>query len=59
MIDRQHNEITYECDACDETLATGQSEFADAHAMFRREGWKAEKVGDEWVHTCPRCRVVI
>jgi hypothetical protein len=43
----------------DETLATGQSEFADAHAMFRREGWKAEKVGDEWVHTCPRCRVVI
>lgn len=59
MIDRQHHEIVFECDACDETLATGESEFNDAISMFRRDGWKSEKVGDEWVHTCPRCRVVI
>lgn len=59
MIDRQHGEITYECDACDETLATGGSEFNDALAMFRRDGWRAEKVGDEWTHLCPKCRVVI
>lgn len=56
MIDRQHGEIVFECDACDETLETGESEWADAHSQFRRDGWKSEKVGDEWVHTCPNCR---
>lgn len=59
MIDRQHGEITFECDACDETLATGESEWADAQVYFRNDGWKAEKVGSEWTHLCPKCRVVI
>ena len=56
MIDRQFGEITFECDACDETLETGEEDWTQAHAQFRSEGWKAEKVGDEWVHTCPKCR---
>jgi len=56
MIDRQYGEITYECDGCDETLETGETEFSDALAMFRRDGWKAEKVGTEWTHLCPACR---
>jgi hypothetical protein len=56
MIDRQYGEITYECDACDETLATGESEFNDALGMFRRDGWQAEKVGTEWTHLCPNCQ---
>lgn len=56
MIDRQHNQMVYECDACPETLETGESEFSDALAMFRREGWKAERVGFEWTHLCPDCR---
>lgn len=56
MIDRQFGELTYECDACDETLETGESEFSDALSQFRREGWKAEKVGSEWTHLCPKCQ---
>ena len=56
MIDRQYGEITYECDACDETLETGESEFSDALGMFRRNAWKAEKVGSEWTHLCPKCQ---
>jgi hypothetical protein len=56
VIDRQYGEITYECDGCDETLATGESEFSDALSTFRRDGWKAEKVGTEWTHLCPKCR---
>lgn len=56
MIDRQHRAIVFECDACDETLETGESEFPDAMAHFRRDGWKAEKVGTDWTHLCPDCR---
>lgn len=56
MIDRQHNAIVFECDGCPETLETDESEFSDAMAQLRREGWKAEKVGDEWVHLCVTCR---
>lgn len=56
MLDRQFGEITYECDACDETLETGEAEFSDALAMFRRDGWRAEKVGPEWTHLCPACQ---
>lgn len=56
MIDRQHGEIVYECDGCPETLETGESEWADAKALFDRRGWRAEKVGSEWTHLCPRCR---
>lgn len=36
MIDRQHGEITFECDACDETLATSESERVDGGARDRR-----------------------
>lgn len=55
MIDRQFGEITFECDACDATLETGEGEWAPAQAQFRRDGWRAEKVGDEWTHLCPAC----
>jgi hypothetical protein len=56
MIDRQHNAIVFECDGCPDVLETGEVEFPDAMAEFRRDGWKAEKIGDEWIHLCPNCR---
>lgn len=56
MIDRQHGKIAFECDGCDETIETGETEWADAIARFRREGWRSEKIGDEWVHLCPTCK---
>lgn len=56
MIDRQYGEINFECDACDATIETGESEWADAMAQFRRADWRSEKVGDEWTHLCPACQ---
>lgn len=56
MIDRQYGEITFECDACDETIETGESEWNDAMAHFRRLGWRSEKVGADWTHLCPKCQ---
>lgn len=56
MIDRQHGQIVFECDGCDETIETGEDEWNEAMAQFRSERWRAEKVGDEWTHLCPRCQ---
>lgn len=44
MIDRQNGGIILvECDSCNEALAS-----------MKREGWKARKIADEWLHGCPR-----
>jgi hypothetical protein len=58
MIDRQYGQIVFECDGCDELLHTKipVEDFNGAMAVFRREGWKAIKIGDEWVHECPNCQ---
>jgi hypothetical protein len=56
MIDRQHGEISFECDACDEVLDTSMSEWAEAMTIFRNADWRSEKVGDEWTHLCPKCQ---
>lgn len=58
MIHRDRGTIIFECDACDETLDTGEDDFPHAHAQFRLGGWRAEKVGDEWTHLCPACRKI-
>jgi hypothetical protein len=56
MIAHQYRKIVYECDSCDETLETDTRDFDDARAMFRQEGWRAQRpVGNEWVHKCPEC----
>lgn len=56
MIDRQHGAVIFECDNCSEVLETGEDDFMAALAVMRRENWKAVKVGDDWVHSCPECR---
>ena len=56
MIDRQHGAIVYECDGCETTLETGEDEWTPALAMLKRDGWKIEKVGTDWLHLCPDCR---
>jgi hypothetical protein len=55
MIDRQYGEITFECDGCEETLATGERDWPEAMAEFRTAGWRSEKVGADWTHLCPPC----
>lgn len=56
MIERQDGTIQFVCDACPESLETGSSDFAEANGARKREGWTAEKVGQEWVHLCAACR---
>lgn len=58
MIDRQGGRIVIECDSCDETFE-GEvgAEFGETWADAKRDGWKTSKVGNDWVHGCPRCGV--
>ncbi len=56
MIDRQGTKILFECDSCDEVFESEEhEEFNPAWARAKRDGWRARKVGTEWVHECPNC----
>lgn len=55
MIDYQGGAIVFECDSCDEVLESGQADFNSAWNLAKREGWRARKIGTEWVHECPGC----
>lgn len=50
--------ITYECDACNETLDTDEEEWGSALAKMKAEGWVSRKVVNEWMHFCPEHRNV-
>lgn len=54
-ITRNHNEVSFECDACNDTLATGLTDFTEAYAYAKREGWRAIKINGEWEHRCSDC----
>jgi hypothetical protein len=58
MLDRQYGKIAFECDSCNEVLKTETRDFDDARAMMQREEWKAQKIGDVWIHACPNCEIV-
>lgn len=56
MIDRQRGKIVFECDSCSNVLDTGESDFDQANAMRREEGWLASVQHGEWSHYCSeRC----
>jgi hypothetical protein len=55
MIDRQKNNIIFQCDTCSEILETEQDDFHSAWNMAKREGWRVKKIETEWVHACPNC----
>lgn len=55
MIDRQHGEIIFSCDDCDDTMETGEDDFHVALAIVKREGWTVRQVSGEWLHRCPSC----
>lgn len=47
-----------ECDVCDDEFeGEPGEEFEDFVARARRGGWKARKIGGEWVNGCPRHEV--
>lgn len=56
MLTREYGNIVFQCDGCDEVLATNTEDFTVAQEKLRAEGWAARKVGpDEWTHRCPGC----
>jgi len=57
MLDRQHGKIVFECDSCNEVLETATGDFDDALAILKREEWKAQKIGQVWIHACPNCEI--
>lgn len=56
MIDRQHNRIVIECDACGNVHEGKSTEWNEVWPEARREGWKAQMAGSDWVHICPECK---
>lgn len=54
-IHRESGVLTFECDTCDELFEWHNQEFDSAWTDAKRQGWRAKKIGDEWVHTCPQC----
>lgn len=56
MIERQHGEVAFACDTCPTTTdLVEDSDFNRLVMEAKTEGWHIEKVGGEWVHTCPDC----
>lgn len=53
-----HGRPTIECDSCDETIeGTAGEMWDDFWSGAKRLGWKAKKIGAEWVHGCPKHEV--
>lgn len=52
MIDRQHGDLVFECDICNNVLETNQADFASAWSLAKRDGWKSWKIGNDWIHNC-------
>lgn len=55
-VTRDNNEVVFECDLCSETLETEESDWGEALAAMKAEGWMARKVGlgrGEFKHFCP------
>lgn len=58
MIDQQKGRIVIECDSCSETHGGDEGdEFAAVWAEAKRDGWRTKKIGNDWVHGCPKCGV--
>jgi len=56
VISRDQGKINFECDSCDETLETETEDFREAMAEFRAQRWQAQRIGNEWVHSCHKAR---
>lgn len=49
--------VRIQCDTCEKEFPDEPMPFDYAWAQAKNEGWKAEKVGKDWVHGCPDCGV--
>lgn len=56
MLDQQHGNFVFQCEACPEILEASTSNFEAAQNVRRRAKWATYKTkkGD-WGHLCPDC----
>lgn len=54
-IRRNRGDITFECDRCEREFTLDSDDFDLTWQAAKREGWKAEKVGKDWLHECTDC----
>ncbi|CAB4192895.1 hypothetical protein UFOVP1244_120 [uncultured Caudovirales phage] len=55
-IERGRESITFVCDECDDECCVDNTDFKEAWAEAKEEGWRAEQDLDgEWSHTCRVC----
>ena len=56
-ITRDHQDIVFLCDGdgCHESLNTMHSDWGDALADMKTQGWKSSKIAEDWSHFCPDC----
>lgn len=57
-IEQYGDTLRFACDSCGEFEEFHRDiEFKDAWAQLTRSGWRARKIGNEWVHACDRCKI--
>jgi ribosomal protein L37AE/L43A len=57
-IDRQSGNLIFCCDSCDAQFKRPiEDEFDPTWAAAKREGWRAQKIGQDWIHACPDCEI--
>ncbi len=56
--DNQGGNIVWLCDCCDATFERPREDGFDAGwAEAKAKGWRAKKIGKDWVHACPDCEL--
>lgn len=56
-VDRQHGLIQISCDTCGEVFDGKTDDWNEVWHEAKAEGWKARKIGNEWVHACADCEI--
>jgi DnaJ domain len=54
-IHRDHGNVVFECDGCDDTFTIDDPDFALSWTAAKRDNWITRKIGPEWHHYCPNC----
>lgn len=55
-IERERGRQYFSCDTpgCTEEFEFDPDDFTKDWARARMKGWESKKIGQDWVHACPR-----
>lgn len=57
MLDRQYGKIVLQCDSCGASEESDKgTDFTQFWTSHKRDGWRAQKEGEDWTHSCPECK---